>query len=292
LKEADPDETMVVELSSFQLETMRTSVVDIGIVLNITPDHLDRYASMEEYAKAKCHLQDVIKLSGSFWVHNDIARDFERLLKSPYWTYGTDSRCTLWTDRKALMSGEKIETILPIRYRIWGDHESENTLAAWIVCKKLGVDPSAFLAALESFKKPAHRMEFVTCIKGVNYFNDSKGTNLNATMKAVEAMPGKVILIVGGVDKGASYQPWKKIFAGKVKQVLALGQASLKIAQELSPEFEVEVVPTLKEAVLRASELATLGESVLLSPGCSSYDMFRDYAHRGDEFKKFVEEIV
>jgi UDP-N-acetylmuramoylalanine--D-glutamate ligase len=107
-------------------------------------------------------------------------------------------------------------------------------------------------------------------------------------MKAVEAMNGKVILIAGGVDKGASYRPWKNSFAGKVKRVLALGQAAAKIAEELRPEFEVEIVPTLKEAVERASHEARSGESVLLSPGCSSYDMFRDYAHRGDEFKKFV----
>jgi UDP-N-acetylmuramoylalanine--D-glutamate ligase len=101
-------------------------------------------------------------------------------------------------------------------------------------------------------------------------------------------MPGKVVLIAGGVDKGSSYQPWKKIFAGKVKAVVAIGQAAPKIAKELAPEYEVAVVPTLKEAVERAKKEAKAGEIVLLSPGCSSYDMFRDYAERGEEFKKFV----
>ncbi len=110
------------------------------------------------------------------------------------------------------MEGEKIETILPIRYRDLGSHESENILAAWILCKKFGVGSAAFLAALETFKKPAHRVEFVATLDGVDYFNDSKGTNIDATIKAVEAMTKKVILIAGGVDKGSSYEPWKKSF--------------------------------------------------------------------------------
>ncbi len=286
--QGDKQEIMVVELSSFQLELMKTPVVDIGIILNITPDHLDRYTTMEEYALAKCRLQDLMKSPGNFWVHQSVVQDFKPLLKSNYQTYGTDCKCTSWTDRTALKAGEKIETILPIRYRDLGNHESENVLAAWILCKKFGVSPEAFLAGLETFKKPAHRIEFVATLDGVDYFNDSKGTNIDATIKAVEAMTKKVVLIAGGVDKGSSYEPWKKSFTGKVKQVFAIGQAAAKIAEELRPEFEVEIVPTLKDAVEGAKRQAKVGETVLLSPGCSSYDMFQDYAHRGDEFKKFV----
>jgi UDP-N-acetylmuramoylalanine--D-glutamate ligase len=273
LLEADCQDIIVVELSSFQLETMKTAAFDVGIILNITPDHLDRYTSMEEYALAKCKLQDLIKPAGSFWVHESVQRDFRPLLKSNYQTYGLESM---------------IETILPNRYRDLGRHEKENVLAAWMICKTFGVDEAVFLAAVETFKKPAHRIEFVATLNGVDYFDDSKGTNIDATIKAVEAMTGKIVLIAGGVDKGSSYEPWKKVFAGKVKKVLALGQAAAKIARELEAEFEVEIVPTLQEAVQRAREKAEAGEAVLLSPGCSSYDMFRDYAHRGDEFKKFV----
>ncbi len=286
--QGEPQEIMVVELSSFQLELMKTPVVDIGIILNITPDHLDRYTTMEEYAKAKCRLQNIMKSPGSFWVHQTVVNDFKTLLKSNYQTYGTDRQCRSWTDKAALKSGEKIETILPIRYRSLGNHESENVLAAWILCKKFGVNSAAFLAGLETFKKPAHRIEFVATLEGVDYFNDSKGTNIDATMKAVEAMTKDVVLIAGGVDKGSSYAPWKKSFAGKVKQVFAIGQAAAKIAQELRPEFEVEIVATLQEAVECARSKAKSGETVLLSPGCSSYDMFKDYVQRGDEFKKFV----
>jgi UDP-N-acetylmuramoylalanine--D-glutamate ligase len=285
---AGGQEIMVVELSSFQLELMKTPIVDVGIILNITPDHLDRYTTMEEYAKAKCRLQDLIKPEGTFWVHQHVVEEFKSLLKQNYQTYGANCNCTYWTDRTALKMGEKIETILPILYRDLGDHESENVLAAWILCKKFGVSSAAFFAGLETFKKPAHRIEFIASINGVDYFDDSKGTNIDATIKAVAAMKGQVVLIAGGVDKGSSYEPWKKIFAGKVKQVIAIGHAAAKIAQELKPEVEVEIMPTLQDAVECARNRAQAGMSVLLSPGCSSYDMFRDYAHRGDEFKKFV----
>ncbi len=138
---------MVVELSSFQLELMKTAVVDIGIILNITPDHLDRYTTMEEYAKAKCRLAGFDERPGSFWVHETVVKDFGSLLKSNYQTYGTDPQLSLAGPiESALKSGEKIETILPIRYRNLGDHESENVLAAWILCKKFGVSSAAFLA--------------------------------------------------------------------------------------------------------------------------------------------------
>ena len=267
---------------------MKTPVIDVGIVLNITPDHLDRYASTEEYAKAKCRMQDLIRPRGSFWVHQSVVEEFGPLLKGNYQTYGNDSRSDRWTDRLSLRSGEKIETILPLRYRDLGEHESENVLAAWIICRTLGIGTEPFIAGLETFKKPSHRIEFVASLKGVDFINDSKGTNIDATIKAVEAMKGKVVLIAGGVDKGSSYEPWKKSFAGKVKAVLAIGKAASKIALELAPEFAVEIVPTLKEAVMRAHEKAEAGEIVLLSPGCSSYDMFDNYAHRGEEFKKFV----
>ncbi|HEX2578788.1 MAG TPA: UDP-N-acetylmuramoyl-L-alanine--D-glutamate ligase [Rhabdochlamydiaceae bacterium] len=284
----EPQEIMVVELSSFQLELMKTPVVDIGMILNITPDHLDRYSTMEEYAKAKCRLQNLMKDTGNFWVHETMVKEFEIFLKLDYQTYGKDPQCNCWTDKRALKSGEKIETILPIRYRDLGEHESENVLAAWILCKKFGVGSADFLAGLETFKKPAHRIEFVATLDGVDYFNDSKGTNIDATIKAVEAMQKDVVLIAGGVDKGSSYALWKKSFAGKVKRVVAIGQAAAKIARELKPEYDVEIVASLQEAVECARQQAKEGMSVLLSPGCSSYDMFRDYAHRGDEFKKFV----
>lgn len=271
VKKAKPGDLLVVELSSYQLETLHSKKIDCGLILNITPDHLDRYPSMKEYAKAKCRLQELIKTSGSLWVHKSVEKEFGNLLTPGFQTY-----------EKA------VDPIVPIGYPLLADHDRDNILAAWIACKTFGVDPSTFSKALPTFQKPAHRIEFVTAKGGIDYFDDSKGTNIDATIKAVHAMPRQVVLIAGGVDKGASYVPWKTEFANKVKHIVALGQAAKQIACDLAPEFNVEVVADMKEAVEKASQKAQPGDAVLLSPGCSSFDMFRDYAERGEKFKQFV----
>jgi UDP-N-acetylmuramoylalanine--D-glutamate ligase len=128
----------------------------------------------------------------------------------------------------------------------------------------------------------------VASIDGIDYVNDSKGTNIDATMKAVGSMSGPVFLIAGGAHKGASYEVWKKAFQGKVRQVVAIGQAAGQIARDLAPDYQVTAVPTLADAVLYCKSKALPGDVILLSPGCSSYDMFRDYVHRGEEFKRIV----
>ncbi len=262
-------DAFVVELSSFQLETMRTPVFDAAVLLNITPDHLDRYGSMQEYAQAKCHLEALVKEGGAFYVHSTVVAEYGNLLKN-YQTY------------------DKIESIIPMDYRDWGRHDVENALAAWAVCRGFSIDAAAFRAALLSFKKPPHRIEFVSEIDGVYYYDDSKGTNIDASIQAVNAMKGPVILIAGGMDKGASYLLWKDPFLKKVKSIIAIGQAASKIERELNPYFNIKRAETLEDAVALASSIAEKGDHVLLSPGCSSYDMFRDYAHRGEEFQRHV----
>jgi UDP-N-acetylmuramoylalanine--D-glutamate ligase len=225
-----------------------------------------------------------------FWVHESVATEFKGLLKN-YSVYGKNLGCDLWTDQVALCRSSEVELFLPKRYRNLGIHESENILAAWIICHHFGVLPEAFLRGLETFEKPPHRIEKIASIQGVDYVNDSKGTNIDATIKAVESMQKPVILIVGGVDKGASYESWKASFRGKVRHVLALGRAAERISADLKPEYEVEILSSLREVVFRAHVLSERGDVVLLSPGCASFDMFRDYAHRGDEFKKIINEL-
>lgn len=288
----NPEEIIVAELSSYQLETMETKVFNAAVVLNITPDHLDRYVSMEEYALAKCRLERCMKVEESLYVNTQILKEYGSMLKSNYRTFGSQSGAYLWTDKSLVKVLDKVEYSLPHTYRELGMHESENVLAAWAICRELGVDKESFLAGLGTFQKPAHRIEFVKDIEGVLYYDDSKGTNIDATMKAVQSMPGPVILIAGGVDKGASYRPWKDVFGQKVKRILALGQAAEKISSELQNDFPVMIVPTLDDAVELASIEAKKGECVLLSPGCSSFDMFRDYAHRGEEFKRCVHDLI
>jgi UDP-N-acetylmuramoylalanine--D-glutamate ligase len=278
---AKPDDIAVVELSSFQLDTLSAPFFDIGIILNITPDHLDRYPSMKSYAESKCRLQNCLKKDGELWVHEDVAKEFKDLLKVKYLTYGQNLDCTLSVDQVAFLRNSA-------SFGSSGAHELENALAAWICCRKFHVSEDVFLKAVKSFKKPSHRIEWVASFDGVDYVNDSKGTNIDATIKAVQAMDRPVILIAGGVDKGFSYEIWKKSFAKKVRQVVAIGQAAEKIASDLQPDYQVPILPGLSDAVQYSKSLAQEGDVILLSPGCSSYDMFRDYAQRGDEFKRIV----
>ena len=289
----DPQEVIVAELSSYQLETMKRKSFDAAVIMNITPDHLDRYSSMEEYARAKCQILPCLKDQGVLYVHENIMCDYPGLLNgNRVKTFGSNNTADLWTDKRAIWHREKVETLLPVRYRELGIHESENALAVWSLSRAFGVTAEQFCRAVETFKKPPHRIEFVASFEGVSFYDDSKGTNIDAVIQAVGAMRGPVILIAGGVDKGASYLPWQKQLQGKIKKIIAIGQASSKIERELCPYFEIEMADSLAKAVAEAAACAVNGDHVLLSPGCSSYDMFRDYTHRGREFQRYVQDLV
>lgn len=286
------EEVFIVELSSFQLETMQTPVFNAAALLNITPDHLDRYATMQDYALAKCQLQHLLKEGALFWVQTETVKEFARWLQlKNYQTFGLSKGSDLWLDQSTVKYREKIECIMPMRYREMSGHDNENALAAWALCQPFSINSEQFCKALERFQKPPHRIEFVCEIEGVSFFDDSKGTNIDAVVQAVRTMKGPVILIAGGVDKGASYLPWKESFAGKVKQIIAIGAAAPKIYNELQPYFNVKLADSLNTAVQVAMSDARKEDCVLLSPGCSSYDMFRNYAHRGEEFQRYVHSL-
>jgi len=234
---------LVVELSSFQLETIHAKVLDAAVILNISEDHMDRYDSMEEYARAKWRIADCLKPGAVF--------------------------CDRTNDT-------------------FSDFEEENQKAAFSVCKVFGVSELQFKESLSTFQKPPHRLEFVRHLNGVHFYNDSKGTNIDSVISAVQKMEGPVILIAGGQSKGASFIPWKIAIRDKITHLLAIGEASSTMAEELAPDIKVETVETLPKAVARAVQLGQSGDSVLLSPGCASFDQFRNYAHRGDAFKTLV----
>lgn len=286
------DWIIVCELSSYQLESMRTPIIDAGAILNITPDHLDRYKDMEEYAAAKFKMAECIKPQGSLYIEQECFENYRNLLQGTQAkTYGYSPFCDVFTDLKMIFYQGKCEFQLPPSYQTKQSHDLENLMAAFALCCELGVEPKAFGQALSTFRKPPHRIEFVRKMRGIAYYDDSKGTNIDAVIRAVEAMTGPVILIAGGLDKGASYAPWIEAFADKVKAIRVIGQAKDKIQSELSQHFNIKACQTLDEAVLSASAIAQEGDNVLLSPGCASFDMFRDYAHRGDEFKRIVNQI-
>lgn len=289
--ECQPDDDAVVnvlELSSFQLETLTARCLDAAVVLNITPDHLDRYPSMNEYANAKFRILDCLKEKGLCFLQDRCAKAFNRKAKH---SFGESATCTLSIENGIVTFQGNPVFLLPKNLRGEYCHEVENLLAAYAICRGFGVEGQNFLKGYETFRKPPHRLEFIRSVNGVSYINDSKGTNIDAVAKAVQVIPASVLLIAGGVDKGASYRSWVSDFGGKVRKIFLIGEAAEKIYRDLYKDFSVSIVKDLEKAVKAAAEEAQLGEFVLLSPGCSSFDMFKDYAHRGNEFKRIVGEL-
>ena len=272
----DGDKIAVIELSSYQLETIKTKKLSAAALLNITPDHLDRYKTMHAYAQAKFLVQDALIPGGLFVLEKAAAESYAPLIH-----------------REALIySYEQPPFPLPPPLSGRKNHDAENFIAAFYLTQRFGVSSSEFLSAYAAFKKPPHRIEFVQELAGVRFWDDSKGTNIDATIRAVEGMQGDVLLIAGGVDKGFPYTSWIDPFKGKVKRVYAIGEASPKIEKDLRHQIPVKIVKNLKEAVEEASKEARGGDNVLLSPGCASFDMFRDYADRGDQFKCLVRSLT
>lgn len=255
LPEATPEEILVLELSSFQLEMVQSRSLSAAVILNIKPDHLDRYASFEEYRAAKMRIGQLLTEEGKLFVPREM---------------------------KALFPDAEV----------FDEEENgpQNEQAARKLLKFFGVSVPAFRLGLETFQRPPHRLEWVAEKMGRVYYNDSKATNVDSVMYAVSSLKGPLILLVGGRDKGAPYTPWIESFQGKVKMVVAFGEASLKIESELAPFFPFVRVDTMEDALRWVSSSAMKEVSVLLSPGCSSYDQFRSYEHRGDEFKRLVRE--
>lgn len=287
---ADMSEKIVVaELSSFQLEGMHSRILSDALLLNITPDHLDRYESMEDYAAAKFRIARCLKPSGTLFIEEATAKDWRQFAEQvSHHTYGFLPDAYAYTDAESLFFNQIGECYLPALYKGKKNHDVLNLLAAYAVCRNRGIEPSDFMKHILSFKKPPHRIEYVDTIEEVSYYDDSKATNVDAVSQALQNLQASIILIAGGVHKGASYRPWLSHCSNRLKWVLAIGEAAPLIEKELSSQIPVEICGNLDQAVVRASQLAKTGDCVLLSPGCSSYDMFRDYAHRGEEFKRCV----
>lgn len=285
------EDWIVLELSSYQIETLSRPVLDAALLLNITPDHLDRYPSMEAYAKAKTMIERSLKPQAAFYMEERAWKEYGRLLeKNNPLLYGYEPSSFIYTNLETVFRGGEKAFDLPPPLKGKRSHDLENVLAVYAVCADRGVSAEGFLEAWQSFRKPPHRIEFVLEHQGVNYYDDSKGTNLDAVIRAVQALEGPVILIAGGVDKGAPYTPWIEAFRSKVKFICAIGQAAGKIKEQLAAYFLVEVFDSLEEAVKGAERKAEKGDFVLLSPGCASFDMFKDYVHRGEEFQRIVRE--
>ncbi|MEW5724733.1 MAG: UDP-N-acetylmuramoyl-L-alanine--D-glutamate ligase [Thermodesulfobacteriota bacterium] len=288
-------EAVVLEVSSFQLETAETLRPHVGVLMNVTPDHMDRYPSFADYLAAKAALlsrqgpEDFAVLN-----HDDeLTRTVRTQARRLYF-----SRRSVPTDGAFLRDGR----ILVFRQgreaagRSWSDfklagaHNQENVMAAVLGAAALGVDPDQALAAAAGFAGLPHRVELVGEFGGVRWYDDSKGTNVGAVIKSLEGFDAPVILIAGGRDKEGDFAPLAPLVRSKVKLVLLLGEARETIRRVLSGETETRLAADMAEAVSAARAAAEPGDVVLLSPACASFDMFRDYAHRGEVFARLARE--
>jgi len=268
------DQWNVLELSSFQLETARTFRAHIGVCLNVTQNHLDRHYTFERYAAAKGNLFRT-QQTGDYAVLNvddEVCRSFEAL------TPGT-----------AVWFGGKEEPVLPVaEIPIPGRHNVENALAASAAARLAGVSDRDIAAALKTFKAVEHRLEFVAEIGGVKFYNDSKATSVDATIKALDSFEENLWVIMGGKDKGSDYTVLRDRLQSKARAVLLIGAAAEKIAGQLEGAVKLIPAETLDCAVAEAWSGARPGDTVLLAPACASFDQFQSYEQRGRVFKELV----
>ena len=287
----------VLEVSSFQLESTQEFHPAIAVILNITPDHLDRHGSFENYAMAKERIFAVQDTRDYLVLNADNPRAAAAAARSKagvYWfsmEYPVD-RGAWVEDGQVCFRAEKgapSEPILPVpAIPLKGDHNVENVLAAVCAARLAGCPADAVRRAIEKFKAVEHRLEFVATLNGVDYYNDSKATNVDATAKAIAAFPGGIHLILGGKDKNSDYTLLSDLLRRHVKAVYTIGSAAAKIESHLRGVVPIHPTETLEKAVVAASAAAHPGDIVLLAPACSSFDMFKNYGERGDTFARLA----
>jgi UDP-N-acetylmuramoylalanine--D-glutamate ligase len=297
----------VLEVSSFQLETIETFKPRIAVVLNITPDHLDRHGSFQNYAAAKARITEN-QTAEDFLVLNaeDVeAQKIAAKAGAKSVAAGAGAPQIFWfspsrrVKQGAFVHGDGIyfcakeglqpEPVMPVaEIPLEGAHNVENVCAAVCAAKLAGVETAAIREAVQAFKAVEHRLEFVRELAGVRYFNDSKATNVDATTKAIEAFAGGIHLILGGKDKDSDYTPLAPLLRARVKTVITIGTAAEKIEHALAATVKMVRAETMDRAVAVAHEAAVAGDVVLLAPACASFDQFENYGQRGRVFKDLV----
>jgi UDP-N-acetylmuramoylalanine--D-glutamate ligase len=291
----------VLEVSSFQLETVEEFHPHIAVVLNITPDHLDRHGSFANYAAMKARITeqqtsaDFLVLNGEDTPTQMVAAKTKaqifwfsgrRPIKQGAFVHG-DS--VLFIPRE----GAKAEPVMPVaEIPLKGAHNVENVLAAVCTARLAGVAAESIRASVSSFKAVEHRLEFVAAVGGVEFYNDSKATNVDATKKALEGFKGGVHLILGGKDKDSDYAELADLIRERAKFVYTIGSAAEKIERQLAGVVKIVSAGTLDAAVRKAAQDAVAGDVVLLAPACSSFDQFENFEHRGRTFKELVKGLA
>ncbi|KAB3533195.1 UDP-N-acetylmuramoyl-L-alanine--D-glutamate ligase [Alkaliphilus serpentinus] len=298
--ESQQGDNMIMEVSSFQLESISKFHPKVAAILNLTPDHLNRHKTMENYLNAKLNIF-MNQNSNDYAVINyddEVLREASKRLSANILFFSRKSKLEKGVyvkDQKIVVKlDDKVLEIIPIdEIKIPGNHNLENALAATAMAFAMGIEPMSIADSLRTFEGVEHRIEFVDVINGVTYINDSKGTNPDASIKAVEAVKEPIILLAGGMDKGSDFTEFIKSFKGKVKALVVYGETAEKIkGTAISLGFSnVVLVKDLQEAVEYTNEIATAGDSVLLSPACASWDMYPNFEERGRHFKELVSKL-
>ncbi|MGA7381826.1 MAG: UDP-N-acetylmuramoyl-L-alanine--D-glutamate ligase [Terriglobales bacterium] len=298
VERASAETVAVLEVSSFQLETIQTFHPRIAVVLNVTPDHLDRHRTFAAYTDAKARILENQKTDDFAVLNADDPTCVEMAAR-------TRAQVFWFSRKKEVKQGAHVrdgqvlfrdskgqrEIMLLSEIPLKGAHNVENVLAAVCVGALSAVEPGRIRKAVASFKAVEHRLEYVATIRGVEYYNDSKATNVDATIKALESFPANIHLILGGKDKGSDYTVLNDLLRHRVKRVYTIGAAAAKIESQIKGAAKIVHAETLENAIQRASESARQGDVVLLAPACASFDQFRSYEHRGKVFKEVVKAL-
>jgi UDP-N-acetylmuramoylalanine--D-glutamate ligase len=287
----------VVELSSFQLELMEAFRPNISVFLNLTPDHLDRHGTLDAYGAAKARIfENQTETDCAVLNADDPASGHYAPTRPQVYWFGRKHRVAQGAfvrenDLVFRMNG-KDELVLKLQdIPLPGAHNVENVLAAIVAARLAGADSTAIAKGVRSFAGVEHRLEFVSEIGGVRFYNDSKATNVDATLKALDAFPGRILIVLGGKDKGSDYTVLQKSLREKAILALLIGAAAEKIEKQIVGSVAIEHAGTIERAVEIATHAARPGDIVLLAPACASFDQFRNYEHRGRVFKDLVHQL-
>ena len=290
-------EVLVVEVSSFQLEAIEDFKPRLSVLLNITEDHLDRYPQFDDYIKAKVRIF-TNQTSEELAVLNrddSIVMKFRERVKAKQVFFSLRERLNegAFSDGQSIILklGAEDEDYSLAKTRLKGIHNVENMMAALTTARLLGCSKRAIEEVLNRFEGLEHRLEFVREFEGVLYYNDSKGTNVGSVVKSLQSFSKPVILIAGGKDKNGDLGPLRGEIRDRVKQLILIGEAKERMGRELGGVTDMVMTQTIEDAVLLAHQTAKRGEVVLLSPACSSFDMFKDYKERGRVFKEAVHRL-
>jgi len=303
VEQSMPDTVTVLEVSSFQLETIRSFRPKIAVILNVTPDHLDRHRTFAAYVDAKARIFENQKADDFVVLNADDPTCVElsrRTRAQVFWfsrNQAMQQGAFARNGQITFQRGEAQHEVMPVaEIALRGSHNLENVLAAICAAELMGCESAKIRNAVRDFKAVEHRLEYVATVRGVEYYNDSKATNVDATIKALESFPANIHLILGGKDKGSDYTVLNDLLRQRVKVVYTIGAAAEKIEWQITsqPAGGPKIVNagTIEAAIKLTAESAEAGDTVLLAPACASFDQFQNYEHRGKVFKELVQGIA